>query len=350
MQNTLLSKKAKRLQRILATKNVLLVIEASKKPMLEQGSSSRFLPEDSDDNRTEDQTITVDQFHKQRESSPTYVEFKTPQKLPGTAQNPMVMITNLSPIMTKTKPKRMESENPDKKHSKKLRKTSIIKNSASLRNDQKNEKPRESVKLNNSESENELTSNRDYSEEQGRVFNIVSTNGKSNSNISKWEYKHCTPTKCTVSSMRTTSYKTAGKTNFYKKQFNTSSNSNESRWNSETKSIMNTVKPKKFKKVHRLQNIFKVYNRKDMIIKLNSLRQNGKTDKVKSSKLNSIDIGNKSYKDNEYDNSNTYLSKLENKTHKYNASMYNTNPRKNKFLGDMTEVDSHLEATPNASN
>jgi hypothetical protein len=114
--------------------------------------------------------------------------------------------------------------------------------------------------------------------------------------------------------------------------------------------MMNTVKPKKFKKGDRLQNIFKVYNRKDMITKLNSLRQNGKTDKVKSIKFHSIDIGNKSYKDNEYDSTSVYWSKLENKTSKYNASMYNTNPRKNKFLGETTEVDSHLEATPNASN
>lgn len=74
-------------------------------------------------------------------------------------------------LKIKEKPKRMGSERPDRKNSKKLRKVSIVKNSLSLRlnptDNSRLKKSSKRSKFNGSDSENDFSSNRDYSEEQG---------------------------------------------------------------------------------------------------------------------------------------------------------------------------------------
>lgn len=221
-QISILTRKSRRLQKILI-KNALIVVKIKENPMCEQGSSSTFAYEDID-NKTDIQPL--DQILKKSENAPIEQKLMTPKKSPKVSQRkPIAIMESLSPNMNKIKPKRMESEKPVKKRSTKLRKVSIIKNSSSLRVNQRKEKPNNLKKSKFSETENELSSNRDYSEEQGHVFNMISINGKSNTNLSKSESKHCSPTKSTLYSMRATNHKTAYKHNFYKKNFNTSTNS-----------------------------------------------------------------------------------------------------------------------------
>lgn len=91
------------------------------------------------------------------------------------------------------------------------------------------------------------------------------------------------------------------------------------------------MKPSKFEKLstdYKLENIFKIYNQKEMVTKLHSLRQNIKIAKIKPSHIQSVDNG-----------------KLN-----YNTSIHNKNSRANRLLVEMPEVDAHLEATPNSSN
>jgi hypothetical protein len=221
-QKMILNRKARRLHKILI-KNAFFVRVTKENPMCEQGSSSTFVYEDID-NKADIKPL--DQILKKSENTPIDPKLITPQKSPKVSQRrPIIIVDKLSPSENKIKPKRMESEKPVKKRSTKLRKVSIIKNSSSLRVNQSKEKPSDSKKSKFSETENDLSSNRDYSEEQGHVFNIISINGKSNTNLSRSEYKHCSPTKSTLCSMRASNRKTAYKHNFYKKNFNTSTNS-----------------------------------------------------------------------------------------------------------------------------
>lgn len=139
--------------------------------MCEQGSSSSFIPDESPKPK-----IVVEKFDAQilKPSNPdltTSEGKKTPKK--KIVQKKKYIQSALDTTIEKSKPKRMGSERPDEKSPRKLRRVSIIKNSFSLRVNKKNEKRKTSKKSRFSESENDMSSNREYSEEQGRkAFNF----------------------------------------------------------------------------------------------------------------------------------------------------------------------------------
>jgi hypothetical protein len=94
----------------------------------------------------------------------------------------------------------------------------------------------------------------------------------------------------------------------------------------------------------KLQSIFKIYNRKDMVEKLKSLRKNTQNEKMKTTQYQSSELGENSFKDYDYESNSMYLAKLErSKGTKFNTSLYN--PK----IKEMAEVEPHLEATPNNS-
>ena len=130
----------------------------------------------------------------------------------------------------------------------------------------------------------------------------------------------------------------------------TSIHSGDSSWNSDNQSFLRTVKTKKYEKLSKekkLENIFKIYNRKDMVTKLNSLRKNNQNEKLRTSHFKSTEIGDDSYHDNDY--SSVYLTKLENNHKRMNTSLYSTRPRPRAFIPEMPEAEASLEATPNNS-
>mmetsp|Transcript_40366 Transcript_40366/g.39915 ORF Transcript_40366/g.39915 Transcript_40366/m.39915 type:complete len:113 (+) Transcript_40366:830-1168(+) len=93
--------------------------------------------------------------------------------------------------------------------------------------------------------------------------------------------------------------------------------SGESSWNSETMSILHSVKPRKYGKLDgekKLESIFKIYNRKDMISKVNSLRKNNHKENFRS---NHFKVTTPS--EDEYDSS--YLGKLGRSKNKINTSL-----------------------------
>ena len=135
---------------------------------------------------------------------------KTPQKKLVQKKRSKIQHA-LDASIEKTKPKRMGSERPDQKSPKKLRRVPIIKNSFSLRVNKKKEKRNGSKKSKLSESDNEVSSIREYSEEQGRrAFNFnPSSNCKSITAVSKSESKYVEETKSTNSSMKISNLRTA---------------------------------------------------------------------------------------------------------------------------------------------
>ena len=88
----------------------------------------------------------------------------------------------------------------------------------------------------------------------------------------------------------------------------------------------------------KLENIFKIYNKKDMVLKLNSLRKKNQNDNFRPSHFRSTEVDNSSYVDNDY-NSSVYLTKLENNQRRMNTSLYSTRPRPRAFIPEMPEVE-----------
>lgn len=205
-----------------------------------------------------------------------------------------------------------------------------------------------------SESENDFSSNKDYSEEQGRkAFNFgISSACKSNSTFSKAESRRVVDTKSTNSSMK---FSNANSYNTVNQEIkgHVTANSLDSRWNSDTHSILHTVKINKSKKLtsnERLEGIFKIYNMKNMNSKMQLLRKTtNQKDRVHVTHFQSTDVGENSYNDYDYDNTSVFLSKLEGKSSKFNTSLYGNKSRKNELMSTMTEVEAHMEATPNNS-
>ena len=101
---------------------------------------------------------------------------------------------------------------------------------------------------------------------------------------------------------------------------------------------------KKMSSSEKLQSIFKIYNRKDMVEKLKSLRKNTQNEKMRTTHYQSSELEENSYKDYDYESNSVYLAKLErSKGSRFNTSLYN--PK----IKEMAEVEPHLEATPNSS-
>ena len=100
---------------------------------------------------------------------------------------------------------------------------------------------------------------------------------------------------------------------------------------------------KKLTKEEKLEGIFRIYNRKDMIAKLYSLRKNNNHEKIRVSQFPHTEVDENSY--NDYESSSNYLTKLEGRSRKMNRSIYYQKNR-NIYSSELAEVDPHLEATP----
>ena len=225
--------------------------------MCEQGSSSSFVNTDSDNKPT---TRDLEESKHPILIKQLIVTPEKKNRITKSLARPLQLTKkseSLQPKLDtnriKSKPKRMGSERPEKKSNKKLRKVSMIKNSLSLRlkpNQQENTNKSSKPQSRFSESENELFTNRDYSEEQGRkALNFNTSNCKSNSALSKSESRQVDATKSTNSSMKYSNAKTV--TNGFRdtKGCHISTPSCDSSWNNDTKTVFNTVKPKKYKKL-----------------------------------------------------------------------------------------------------
>lgn len=129
-------------------------------------------------------------------------------------------------------------------------------------------------------------------------------------------------------------------------------NSCDSRWDSDTHTVMHTVKSKKHKKLtsnEKLEGIFRIYNMKDMVNKIQPMRKQATNDNFRVTNFHETDFGDNSYNDYEYDSSSAFLSKLESKTKRMNKTMHGNNLRGKRQAPEMAEVEPHLEATPNSS-
>jgi len=168
--------------------------------------------------------------------------------------------------------------------------------------------------------------------------------------MTKPDTKQVDVSKSTISSMKNSKVKSIVNSAKNRKFIENSINSGDSSWNSDNQTL-NSMKRRRFEKMStekKLENIFKIYNRKDMITKLNSLRKNNQDGNLRTSHFKSTEIGEDCYKDNDYISS-TYLTKLENNHHKMNASMYSTRQKARAMFSEMPEVEASLEATPNNS-
>lgn len=129
-------------------------------------------------------------------------------------------------------------------------------------------------------------------------------------------------------------------------------NSCDSRWDSDTHTVLHTVKPKKHKKLtsnEKLEGIFRIYNMKDMAAKIQPLRKLAPNDNIRVANFHDTEFDENSYNDYDYDNSSAFLSKLEGKTKRMNQTMYGNRMKGKKQVQEMAEVESHFESTPNTS-
>lgn len=233
------------------------------------------------------------------------------------------------------------------KNKKKLRKVSNIKNYFSLRITKNPKKKFHSKNSRISESSNDFRSNREYSEEQGsKDHYLASTQNKSNSILTKPETKQVDVTKSTLSSFR--NFKSSKR-----KFIDTSIMSGGSSWKSDTHRILQTLKQRKVAKLssgRKLENIIKIYNRKDMVSKLDSLRKFNHNSHMRSTTLYNSDqknnVGSFKWSDKV---SSTYNSKLEIKNKKLNTSLYNTILKSNTLIPEIAEGETSQEVTPNSS-
>ena len=217
----------------------------------------------------------------------------------------------------------------------------------------------------NSEDENDFSSSKDYSEEQGRkAFHFgISSQNKSWSIISKSESRRRHITKSTVSSINSSIRKPKAKsfngpnkiftnshrTNYmHKRNVNVSGynrenyclNSLESNSNIVDPSVIVSSKSMKFKKLskeQKLESIFRIYNRHDMLQKLNELK-NKNTGKVHKHHY--------SVNDYDYDTTSLKVQKVETKHRRLNAYSFDSKKKRSKLSPDWKEVDAHLETTP----
>jgi hypothetical protein len=338
----------KRRERI-TNKKIEIIVEPIEPHFCEQGSSSSFVKCDSIEKENQDIWI-VEQFHNNHIVASSKVEDTSPKIHGLKSEKKECLNPILDTSKLKSKPKRMASERPEEKSPQRLRKSSI-KNSLSLRLNKSCFKNRQNWSKPSASKWSESENN--YSEEQGRKalnFGTIS-NSKSNSAYSKSESRRIDATKSTTTSLKNS------KVSLFKTSVNrqnmlqTSINSNDSKWNYDTRSIPNTIQPTKFKKLsvgERLTGIFKIYNRGDMATKLRTLRKNN-YDRTRPSHFRSTETGENSFNDYEYESSSAYLSKLEG-SNRFNTSLYVSKSRKNRLEPEMAEVDAHLEATPNSSS
>lgn len=184
-------------------------------------------------------------------------------------------------------------------------------------------------------------------------MHLFSSNCKSNSVLTKPETKQVDVSKSTFSSLKFSKPKpkTFQSSSKNKKFSKTSLISGDSSWKPDTYSILNTVKQRNYSKLSsgkKLENIFKIYNRKDMVTKLNSLRRISQKENLRKPHFHSIENENHSYKDNNY-NSPVYLSKFATGHKKFNTSLYSSRLKSNSLIPEMAEGETSQEATPNSS-
>jgi hypothetical protein len=86
-----------------------------------------------------------------------------------------------------------------------------------------------------------------------------------------------------------------------------------------------------------------------MINKLQGMRKNHHQEQIRAPHYVSTEFGDNSYKDNDYETSSAYLSKLEGNVKKFNVSMYDSNSCMKKLTPELAEVDPQFEATPASS-
>lgn len=198
--------------------NQLISDDSVDNPMCEQGSSLSVKMEESKDSPP----VVVFNTHEGILDTPV----KPGENVTLNQNTPVVRLAKeqktaslLDPkteiVSLKSKPKRMGSERPDRKSPKKLKKAPMIKNSLSLRSNKKNGAAKQLKEDKFSDSDNDASSNREYSEEQGRKalqFGF-SSNCKSNSAFSKSESKQVGITKSTNYSIKSSMRFSKAKTN-----------------------------------------------------------------------------------------------------------------------------------------
>lgn len=239
-------------------------------------------------------------------------------------------------------------QTPTFKNKKKLRKVSNIKNSFSLRVSKKTQKRRPKYKKSKiSESEHDFSSNREYSEEQGRKANYLFSNHcVTNSVLTKPDTKIVDISKSTLSSLKQSRAKSIMNSGKNRRYADASLASGESSWNSETMSILHSVKPRKYDKLggeKKLESIFKIYNRNDMISKVNTLRKNNHKENFRSNNFK-VTTPNQ----DEYDSS--YFCKLGRSKTKINTSLNSFRNKSNNLIPEVIEGEMSQDATPNSSS
>lgn len=240
----------------------------------------------------------------------------------------------------------LREQTPTLKNKKKLRKVSNIKNSFSLRVTKKSRRIKPHFNKDKIyESENDFSSNRDYSEEQGLKANLLSTNGITNSVITKSDTKNIDISKTTLSSIKHSRGRSIINSGNNRKIMESSIVSGDSSWNSDTMSHLNSVTRRKYDRMptgKKLESIFKIYNRGDMITKLNTLRKHNHKENFRTSHHQSTGASNEN-------GSSAYLVKLEKSKKKFNTSLNSFRKKSNNLIPEVVEGEMSQEATPNNS-